>query len=333
MADRGPPASLILVPHRELAYQYHHWLQLLCRGDENVKDIVQLCIRGDPAHPIPLHLIKNSPAWLIGSRQAKPPSVIVATPSALLELLRSTPKAPSWDNSRSRRPSSSPLRSKLPVDSLAVNLTSVLVDEIDSLLDLPLRNAPTHAEEAWLRHVPPVVQILDSIYGEKTKIRHLDKESAAGNRGLIQPRPQLVLTSATLGSHVRNHVFSKTKWLRAPADPGKTLKENDVVTWLDFSSSAFSPFGHKSSQKSNVDRREEGQEVSPDSDAVVQHSCVVVAQNGASARNIDMTELEKKPYDLITKAEKNEVKAAKETSSQSSHCPISCCAGADSDIL
>ncbi|KAG8882852.1 hypothetical protein FRB97_007676 [Tulasnella sp. 331] len=260
-------------------------------------------------NPLPIHLYKHSPARLLRSGSSVSPSVFIATPPALVELLNSAPPPPvdaQRDPRSIRPPPHSPLRPKLPFDRISLDISSVLVDEVDSLLALPLRNASQYSEQAWLRHIPSTVQILDSIYGERTSKPHDPKT----NRGMIQPRPQLVLASATLGAHVRNYVFSKTQWLRPPTDPGKTLKENDIVAWLDYSSSSKLSQGRLASEaRGMASVRSSNIEVPLPSP--VEHSCVVVSRDGKAARNIDMTEPEKKPYELITKADKREAKLAK----------------------
>ncbi|KAG8931389.1 sedoheptulose-7-phosphate:D-glyceraldehyde-3- phosphate transaldolase [Tulasnella sp. 417] len=284
--------QLIIVPHRELAYQYQHWLQILTSSSPELKDYgIQLCIRGDPNHPLPRHLLLGTPEALLRSSKTVRPSIVVATPSALVELLQS---------SKAER-----TRDGLPLNHLALNISTVLVDEVDAMLALPPKDASKKDLTAWNRHIPPVIQILDGIYGKRKGNDGYDDER--GGAVGLKPRPQLILASATLNAHVRGYVFTQTNWLKRPSEErqGRSVRENDLVARLEYAGAPLaSVAADATANSSEAANALEG--------GLVRHSCVVVSETGES-RNIDMTaEVEKEPFQPLTKGEKKRAKKERE---------------------
>ncbi|KAG9041109.1 hypothetical protein FS837_012726 [Tulasnella sp. UAMH 9824] len=284
--------QLIIVPHRELAYQYQHWLQILTASSPELKEYgIQLCIRGDPNHPLPRHLLLGTPEALLRSSKMVRPSIVVATPPALVELLQS---------SKAER-----TRDGLPVNHLSLNISTVLVDEVDAMLSLPPKDASKKDLAAWNRHIPPVIQILDGIYGKRKGNDGYDDER--GGAVGLKPRPQLILASATLNAHVRGYVFTQTNWLKRPSEErqGRSVRENDLVARLEYADAPLaSAEAGATSNSSEAAKALEG--------GVVRHSCVVVSETGES-RNIDMTaEVEKEPFQPLTKTEKKRAKEERE---------------------
>ncbi|KAG8931390.1 hypothetical protein FRC01_001390 [Tulasnella sp. 417] len=285
--------QLIIVPHHELAYQYQHWLQILTSSSPELKDYgIQLCIRGDPNHPLPRQLLLGTPEALLRSSKTVRPSIVVATPPALVELLQS---------SKAER-----TRDGLPLNHLALNISTVLVDEVDAMLALPPKYASKKDLTAWNRQIPPVIQILDGIYGKRKGNDGYDDERGGAVVGL-KPRPQLILASATLNAHVRGYVFTQTNWLKRPSEErqGRSVRENDLVARLEYTGAPLASAGAGTmANSSEVTNTLE--------DGVVQHSCVVVSETGES-RNIDMTaEVEKEPFQPLTKGEKKRAKEERE---------------------
>ncbi|KAG8962515.1 hypothetical protein FRC05_005316 [Tulasnella sp. 425] len=281
---------LIIVPHRELAYQYQHWLQILTSSSPELQDYgIQLCIRGDPNHPLPRHLLQGTAEALLRSSKVVRPSIVVATPPALVELLQSSKAERTEDG--------------LPVNHLAVNLSTVLVDEVDAMLALPPKDASKKDIAAWNRHIPPVIQILDGIYGKRA-----DGYDDGGSTVGLKPRPQLILASATLNAHVRGYVFTQTNWVKRPSEEqqSRSVRENDLVRKLDYAGAPLASAG------AGVASSNFAEPVKALEDGVVRHSCVVVSETGES-RNIDMTaEEEKKSFQPLTKGEKKRAKEERE---------------------
>ncbi|KAG8980157.1 hypothetical protein FRB90_007791 [Tulasnella sp. 427] len=277
--ETKPQTQLIIVPHRELAYQYHHWLSVLTSSSPELADHrIQLCVRGDPNHPLPRHLLSGTPEHLLRSSKVVHPSIVVATPPALVELLEGT-----------------------RVDRLGVNLSTVLVDEVDAMLALPPKDASKKEIAAWNRHVPPVIQILNAIYGTRD-----DGDGFGGRSVGLMPRPQLVLTSATLNAHVRGYIFTQTNWLKRPGEErrGTSVRENELVVKLDY---AGTPLVSSGAETTPADLAGKSLD-----DGVVKHSCVVVNESGES-RNIDMEAEEvKEPFQPLSKMEKKRAKEERE---------------------
>lgn len=180
------------------------------------------------------------------------PHILIATPQALLDVI-------------SRKPTDSDSSPQPLSQTLTLNLSTVLVDEIDSMLALPPRDANQKKLDAWYRHVPTIVDVLDSIYGMPVE----GKKPPA--------RPQLVVASATLNAQTRQFMYSKPGWVAKPS--------KELVDRLDYSSHrpAATEDGETTQRQSFV----------PD---VVRHSCVIVGEEG-EMRNISLAEREEDPIE------------------------------------
>ncbi|KAG8912263.1 hypothetical protein FRC01_005195 [Tulasnella sp. 417] len=172
------------------------------------------------------------------------------------------------------------------------------------MLALPPKDASKKDLTAWNRHIPPVIQILDGIYGKRKGDDGYDDER--GGAVGLKPRPQLILTSATLNAHVRGYVFTQTNWLKRPSEErqGRSVRENDLVARLEYAGAPLASAGAGTTANSEATNTLEN--------GVVRHSCVVVSETGES-RNIDMTaEVEKQPFQPLTKGEKKRAKEERE---------------------
>jgi superfamily II DNA/RNA helicase len=101
--------SLVIVPHRDLAYQFHHWIDRLVSASAALGNtppplsaIAQVVVRGGDTP------ISSQKAAIL----AEPPHILIGTPQALLEL---------FDESFS--------------DVQLQSISSVYVDEVDYLID------------------------------------------------------------------------------------------------------------------------------------------------------------------------------------------------------
>lgn len=199
-------SSLVLTPHRDLAYQFRYWAESLYNtqllGEGGLDSIVQVMVRG-AATPIEKQIEKATET---------PPQVLVATPQALLEAL-SLEKSP----------------------LILRELTTVILDEADYLLEsLPSKQdkyALLKYARMVARHPTPSRQILDAIYRIQRTLEHRKKHLAkalanAGEANFLDKlkngimksnlpvrRPQLIVTSATLKALLRHSLLVEGKWL------------------------------------------------------------------------------------------------------------------------
>lgn len=176
--DKTTPAaitSLVLVPHRDLAYQLYHWIESIVKKSPkrpHLPSVVQMLVRG-AAVPV-----KDQISQLHGS----PPHVLVGTPQAVQEVFNED-------------------RAALQLDSLS----TVVVDEVDYLIDAVPRNASTYKRDKVLKnirkHPGPTRELLNFIYDRR-------RGSVESSSGCTAGRsPQLVMTSATFRVSYQNEVL------------------------------------------------------------------------------------------------------------------------------
>lgn len=213
--SREPAISaLVLIPHRDLAHQFLHWVQCLHATKEfgrvTIPSIAQVLVRG-AATPIEMQ------ARAIAD---DPPHILVGTPQAVMEALKLE----------------QPI---LPMRELA----TVVVDEADYMLECPPRLRDKYDMIKYQRmlkkHPSDARQVLDTIYhvqrfSEWHKVKLLKERAALGSGNFLNKsssgivkghlpmiRPQLVFTSATLKATFRHGLLADGKWL--------TPHEDDLV--------------------------------------------------------------------------------------------------------
>lgn len=183
--------SLVLTPHRDLAYQFLHWIRSILDATEGsvpLASLAQVLLRGS-AMSLPDQ---------IAQVHAHRPQILIGTPQAVLEALA------------------------LERNSLDIHgISAVVVDEADYLLEsLPKPEDKWNRmrlEKKLERHPSPTRQILDFIYApvrekndferNKQQFRRKPQKDMLPVGQPFYPRPQIVLSSATLRSTFRNSIM------------------------------------------------------------------------------------------------------------------------------
>lgn len=187
--------TLLIVPHRDLAFQYLHWVHSIVTARDElspsmVPSVAKVLVRG--SHPESAsknfdHLIM-SPSSDLSPLRHDPPHILICTPTAIMDVILRAPEF-------------------LHIDTLS----TVVVDEVDSLLEW----VPSHTSRSTRRKVEkkiekhPMVlrQVMDVILG----IQEMDHFKS--NRDDRVRRPQLVFLSATMRSRLRKALYG-FGWLR-----------------------------------------------------------------------------------------------------------------------
>ncbi|THH17410.1 hypothetical protein EW146_g3411 [Bondarzewia mesenterica] len=202
-------SSLLIVPHRDLAFQFLHWIErIICAVDssKSVSSMAQVLVRGS-----------NTPvSSQIEALQDSPPRIIIGTPQAILDVVTEDKSAIDFHN-----------------------LSTVVVDEADYLIDY----IPTEAssitkkkiEQRMKRHPAPTKIILDMVYSGRMNALTDARDSVGlkGRRRLGHTEdslPQLVMCSATFRSGLRQQLFS-TGWIRK--GQGSLIKVSGQSTEYD----------------------------------------------------------------------------------------------------
>ncbi|TFY74546.1 hypothetical protein EWM64_g9467 [Hericium alpestre] len=168
-------SSLLIIPHRDLAYQFLHWIERIVKATDPTRSLpsmVQILVRG-----------ANKPAAAqAATLKESPPNILIATPQALFDVLEADEQA--FD---------------------LQNLSTVVVDECDYLLDyvptVATKVAKLKAELRMKKHPSLTQRLLDIIYTGRTGSTAADAH------------PQLVLCSATFRNGLRQHVYA-SGWVR-----------------------------------------------------------------------------------------------------------------------
>ncbi|KIJ68564.1 hypothetical protein HYDPIDRAFT_146830 [Hydnomerulius pinastri MD-312] len=207
-AKKAGPTILLLVPHRDLAYQYLHWIHHLTSAEGDPPDALakyaQVLARHTQrfgAEDVPLAMKEAITQPLFTTRLAKPPPhIMIATPRALIDVIRLDPAA-------------------LPLS----NLSTVVVDEVDAMLDLPnikrLGRGPREVRSQQRKHVPVLAQVLDLIYPQKGNERIFARsvpfrEELLGQGLVPARRPQLIMLSATMRTKLRAALTGAFGWVK-----------------------------------------------------------------------------------------------------------------------
>ncbi|KAI1793852.1 P-loop containing nucleoside triphosphate hydrolase protein [Ganoderma leucocontextum] len=184
--------SLLLVPHRDLAYQFFHWIERIHHHMTHpppLPSIAQILIR-DSSAPLGEHLAPI---------QQTPPHILIGTPQAVFDAVQADPGA-------------------LPLS----RLSTVVVDEADYLIEtvpkLPDKYAVKKLERLIKRHPGPTRLLLNRIYStkeERPKDRPRWKKPREDDRrrdDTLRKAPQLVMMSATLRNHLKGYLLGDSGW-------------------------------------------------------------------------------------------------------------------------
>ena len=177
---RSPlPASLLLVPHRDLAYQYMHWIECITKATHN------------PHHSTPAQVIvrgQEEPSLHASRLRENPPGILIGTPQAILDVLRE--------------------------DEHAIDFTglgAVVVDEVDYIIDfIPTGTSKDRKKKlaAKIRRHPSAGKLLlDRIYSPRIR----------PGTAAIGSCPQLVVCSATLPTGLRQQLHYHS-WFKKGVD-------------------------------------------------------------------------------------------------------------------
>ncbi|KAI0361300.1 P-loop containing nucleoside triphosphate hydrolase protein [Trametes cingulata] len=205
-AEPIPPiTSLVVVPHRDLAYQFMHWIERIhhhMTPQEPLPSLAQVLVRDSSA---PLE-------DLLAPIQHTPPHILIGTPQAFLDVVNTDPKA-------------------LPFDKLS----TIVVDEVDYLIEtvpvLADKYAMKKIEKRIQRHPGPTRLLLNHVY-EAADAR-LRRAHAAGkdrkrHEDDADSRPQLVMMSATLRNHLRKFLLVDSGWFTK--ESGKLVRITGEVS-------------------------------------------------------------------------------------------------------
>ncbi|KAG6381084.1 P-loop containing nucleoside triphosphate hydrolase protein [Boletus reticuloceps] len=185
------PRGLLIVPHRDLAYQYLHWIHhmTLPNGDtpSSLAEYAQVLVRNANKSTMRSLPVRMQEAIRSSSSDQdllihKPPHILIATPNAVLELMEHQ----TWFQ-------------------LATPST-VVVDEVDALLRVPSSKLPKERR----RTLPPS--------GNK---QSMDRRSRSNMDESLEHahtapayRPQLVMISATLRNRLQSALFNTFGWVQ-----------------------------------------------------------------------------------------------------------------------
>ncbi|KAJ3721516.1 P-loop containing nucleoside triphosphate hydrolase protein [Lentinula raphanica] len=184
--DRPAITSLVLVPHRDLAFQMLHWIDSITQASNvhppPLSSIAQVLVREGRRH------ISEG----IPSIRNEPPHILIATPASVLEVLHEDPNAIHLEE-----------------------LSTVVFDEVDYLIEtLPLNHKPNKSHIQKIKkirdHPGPARSLLDQIYGEPSNLK---SEKGESPRDPPFHRPQLILSSATIRRQLKHYFFSERQLL------------------------------------------------------------------------------------------------------------------------
>ncbi|KAL4069701.1 P-loop containing nucleoside triphosphate hydrolase protein [Scleroderma yunnanense] len=188
--------TLVIVPHRDLAYQYLQWIQsiLTAKGTaapSALSSIAKVLVRGfrtENMHENVSYLAGSilSPTSDLSAFRRDPPPILISTPNAIMDVIIREPEF-------------------LHLHTLS----TVVVDEVDSLLEwVPSRkshNTQRKIQKKMDKHPMILRQVMDVLFASETE-----------NRPVYAPvqRPQLILLSATMRKRLRDALFGDFGWLK-----------------------------------------------------------------------------------------------------------------------
>lgn len=204
MYTNGRITSLILVPHRDLAYQLYHWIEKIVAASSlqprpPISSMAQVLVRNGDSHLTQgLRHIRQTP-----------PHILIGTPQAVLDIYKKDPQALQFPR-----------------------LSSVVVDEVDYLIETIPKKDPkksfhkstVKANRKLLAHPGVTRELLDIIFAKRKGLNEQRKDESGtaqhqrrvemlDNPRFVSGSPQLILSSATLRSHLSNYLFDESGWL------------------------------------------------------------------------------------------------------------------------
>ncbi|KIJ21852.1 hypothetical protein PAXINDRAFT_65260 [Paxillus involutus ATCC 200175] len=208
--------TLLIVPHRDLAYQYLHWIHHLTLSEGNfpfsLAKYAQVLVRHvnrTTLQDLPIRM--QEAIEHVSADRDRPlpqtPHILIATPNAVLDLVQRQPQL---------------LRLS--------TLSTVVVDEVDAFLHVPNSKLPREHKKAVQkkldRHVPDLVRVLDALYPTPRDKQQIFGRSHSSRNELLKQglvpveRPQLIMLSATLRTRLRSALYGAFGWIQR----GKVLK-------------------------------------------------------------------------------------------------------------
>ena len=185
--------SLVVVPHRDLAYQFYHWIQSIISQSSRYSDvesesIVQVALRG--ASPIEEQIARL---------RSRPPHLLIGTPQALLEI---------YDKDKE----------SLQIESLS----TLVIDEVDHVIGLPSESTrKKYLPKAWKnfrKHPTAGRLLLNGIFTSRRPDAPSDigPKSKNTRERLIEPDSsvpmQVVMASATVDRGLVDYL-TEMHWL------------------------------------------------------------------------------------------------------------------------
>lgn len=199
----SPITSLLLVPHRDLAYQFYHWIERIHHHMP----------RRQPLPSLAQVLVRDSAATLeehLDPIRKTPPHILIGTPQMIYDVVQADPNALSLDQ-----------------------LSTIVVDEADYLIPsvpvLPDKYLMMKIERQVNRHPGPTRLLLNQIYSASSSRRSTHQMAQMqglggedNRRDDTKQHPQLVVLSATLRNHLKRFLIADSGWFTK--EPGKLVR-------------------------------------------------------------------------------------------------------------
>jgi superfamily II DNA/RNA helicase len=170
------PSCLYIVPHNDLALQLYHWgLRIISSMSMPTKcnnNMLQICARGID------ELTVDDQVTLFLKR---PANIIIGTTGGIVDIMEHKEVAARFNK-----------------------LDTIVVDEADSLLNLPKKFARKSDWTKFHRHPPPLLTLFKLLSSQRAQ------EKVANTKRL-----QLVLSSATMPSRTRGYIYACSESLFA----------------------------------------------------------------------------------------------------------------------
>ncbi|KAJ6509427.1 P-loop containing nucleoside triphosphate hydrolase protein, partial [Mycena vitilis] len=171
--------SIFVVPHRDLAYQFHQWVERLfapttpAGRPSSINSIAQVLVRD--GQQTDLTVLRQNP-----------PHLLFATPHALLDACA--------DDS----------------DALQLKtLSTIVLDEADYLVPT-VDGSRKRKGPMRKRHPAETREFLNAVYGENIRVDSEDDEYVRPER---DRSPQLIVSSATLPRHLAEYFSEESSWV------------------------------------------------------------------------------------------------------------------------